>query len=102
MLLAVPLWSVLSGSLADRAGEFVGLANYLEYFDTPALFRVAGNSLVIATLTACIVVRLAFIYLVRMDSGGQARKIFPRLWLGTRYGTWINPERPGGSRCLHR
>jgi len=62
LLLAVPLWAVLSRSLADGAGEFVGLANYREYFDTPALFRVAGNSLVIAVMTACLVVSLAFLY----------------------------------------
>jgi len=62
LLLAVPLWAVLSRSLTDRAGDFVGLANYLEYFDTPALFRVAGNSLVIASTSACLVVALAFLY----------------------------------------
>lgn len=30
--------------------------------------------------------------LVRMDAQGQSRQIFPRLWLGTPYGTWHDPE----------
>lgn len=62
LLLAAPLWAVLSRSLADQAGDFVGLANYLEYFETPAMFRVAANSLMVATITACLVVSLAFLY----------------------------------------
>lgn len=62
LMLLVPLWSILSRSFIDGAGSFVGLANYATYVTTPALFQVAQNSLTISTISATIVVTLAFLY----------------------------------------
>ncbi|TVR99392.1 MAG: putative 2-aminoethylphosphonate ABC transporter permease subunit [Rhodospirillales bacterium] len=62
LMQVVPLWAILSRSLQDATGAFVGLANYATYFATPALFQVALNSLTIATVSAGIVVTLAFLY----------------------------------------
>jgi iron(III) transport system permease protein len=58
---ALPLWALLSKSFENR-GEFVGLANYIRYFSTPALFASVWNSFAVAIVTTAIVLPLAFIY----------------------------------------
>ena len=60
--LVLPLWSLLSKSFQNQNGEFVGLANYIHYFSTPALFASVWNSLFIALLSTAIVLPLAFVY----------------------------------------
>jgi len=60
--LALPLYTMLSKSFRDSDGAFVGLANYLEYFGTPALSHSIGNSLFIASLTTLITVSIAFTF----------------------------------------
>ena len=60
--LVLPLWWLLSKSFQNQNGEFVGLANYIQYFSTPTLFASVWNSLFIALLTTAIVLPLAFIY----------------------------------------
>ena len=62
LTLILPLWWLLSKSFQNQNGEFVGLANYLRYFSTPALFASVWNSLYIAVLTTAIVLPLAFVY----------------------------------------
>lgn len=62
VFLLVPLWAMLSRSLSDNRREFVGWDNFVTYFNTPALFQVAQNSLVIALVCAVLVVVLAFFY----------------------------------------
>jgi iron(III) transport system permease protein len=62
MTLILPLWWLLSKSFQNRDGAFVGLANYIEYFSTPALFASVWNSLFVAVLSTAIVLPLAFIY----------------------------------------
>jgi iron(III) transport system permease protein len=62
VVVALPLWALLSKSFQDHNGNFVGLANYLRYVETPALFQSFWNSLFIATVTTAIVVPLAFVY----------------------------------------
>ncbi len=57
-----PLYSLLSKSFEDMDGEFVGLQNFREYFETPALFTSITNSLGVAISVALIVLVLAFIY----------------------------------------
>ena len=57
-----PLYSLLSKSFEDMDGEFVGLQNFHEYFETPALFTSITNSLGVAISVAFIVLVLAFIY----------------------------------------
>ena len=46
MFVLLPLYTMLSKSVENRAGDFIGLANYTEYFSTPALFLSAFNSMV--------------------------------------------------------
>jgi iron(III) transport system permease protein len=60
--LAVPLWVMLGKSLQDARGGFVGIANFLEYFRTPALFSSIYNSFLVAILSTAITVPLAFLY----------------------------------------
>ena len=60
--LVVPLFMMVSRSVQNIRGEFVGLANYVLYFQTPALFQSINNSFFVAGLSTVIVIVLAFIY----------------------------------------
>ena len=51
VVVAAPLWSLLSKSFQDRDGGFIGLSNYLRYVETPALFQSFWNSLFVAAAT---------------------------------------------------
>ncbi len=62
VFILLPLYTMLSKSLENKDDVFIGLANYIEYFSTPALFLSAGNSLTIAILSTFIVLIVAFIY----------------------------------------
>ena len=76
LIVGLPLWSLLAKGFEDREGKFVGLANYVAYFSTPALFDSALNSLHVATATTVIVVPLAFIYAYALT-----RAVLPLRWL---------------------
>jgi iron(III) transport system permease protein len=58
----MPLYTMMSKSVENRAGDFIGLANYVEYFSTPALFLSAINSLYISVIGTVVVVGTAFVY----------------------------------------
>jgi iron(III) transport system permease protein len=58
----LPLYAMMSKSMENHAGEFVGLANYAQYFSTPALFFSIYNSLTIAVVATVIVLTGAFVY----------------------------------------
>ena len=58
----LPLYAMLSKSFEDADGHFVGFANYVEYFGTPALVTSAQHTITIGVLTMVITVTLAFIY----------------------------------------
>ena len=58
----LPLYTMMSKSVENRAGEFVGLVNYAEYFSTPALFFSAFNSLYISVIGTVVVLGTAFVY----------------------------------------
>ena len=62
LIIALPLWALLSKSLEDTQGKFVGLANFVSYATTPSLFYSLLNSLLVASVTTAIVVPLAFLY----------------------------------------
>jgi len=57
-----PLFPLLQRSLSDKNGNWVGLANYQRYFNTPALSISFLNSLNIALVTTALAVTLAFGY----------------------------------------
>ena len=60
--MALPLWALLSKSFQNQNGEFIGLANYIRYFSTPALFISVWNSVMIAVVSTAFVLPLAFVY----------------------------------------
>jgi len=60
--LVLPLGALLIKSFQDDQGAFVGLANFIRYFETPALVGSLWNSLWVAGLTTAIVLPLAFAY----------------------------------------
>jgi len=62
VVLAMPLYAMLSKSLKDADGLFIGVANYIEYFSTPALVYSINNSLYIAVITTIITISLAFTF----------------------------------------
>jgi len=62
LIIALPLWALLSKSLEDTQGKFIGLANFVSYATTPSLFYSLLNSLLVAGVTTVIVVPLAFLY----------------------------------------
>ena len=64
LLLSVllPLLAMMSKSVENPDGDFIGLANYATYFSTPALFLSAVNSLYISVITSVIVLVTAFVY----------------------------------------
>jgi iron(III) transport system permease protein len=74
VFLALPLAAMLRKSFEDRGGAFVGLANYVAYFSTPALSISLWNSLFVATVTTVIVLPVALVYafaLTRSRMPGQ-------------------------------
>ncbi|MBT4932148.1 MAG: putative 2-aminoethylphosphonate ABC transporter permease subunit [Rhodospirillaceae bacterium] len=62
MVVAVllPLYFMLSKSTENHDGDFIGLANFQEYFSTPALFYSIENSFFIAIVSTLITITLAF------------------------------------------
>ena len=62
LIIALPLGTLLIKSVQNSKGEFVGLANYAQYFATPSLVASLWNSLFIAGVTTAIVVPLAFVF----------------------------------------
>ncbi len=59
---ALPLWALLSKSFENADGQFVGLDNFVTYFETPALLGSLWNSLGVAAVATAIVLPLAFLY----------------------------------------
>ncbi len=62
LVIALPLWALLSKSFQNANGAFVGLANYVRYFSTPTLYGSIINSVGVALVTTAIVIPLAFTY----------------------------------------
>ena len=58
----LPLYTMMSKSVENKDGDFIGLANYAEYFSTPALFLSAINSLYISVIGTVLVLGTAFVY----------------------------------------
>ena len=59
LFLVLPLGALISKSLQNKDGEFIGLANYNLYLQEPALFQSLYNSLFVAISSTIIVVILA-------------------------------------------
>ena len=62
VFLAWPMAQMLWRSLLDNSGRFVGLANYVRYFSTPAIGVSIVNSLTVSLIAMVLTVGLAFVY----------------------------------------
>jgi iron(III) transport system permease protein len=71
--LALPLGVMLAKSVQDGRGAFVGLANYLQYFKTPALAYSIYKSFLVAVVSTVITVPLAFVYAYALTRSCRSR-----------------------------
>lgn len=62
VFLALPLAAILVRSLQGREGQFVGVANFVAYLQTPSLAASVTNTLVFAALTTLLTVPMAFVF----------------------------------------
>ena len=62
VVLVWPMAQVLWRSVLDNDGRFVGLANYVRYFRTPAIAASITNSLFVSLVAMVLTVGLAFVY----------------------------------------
>jgi len=62
LFLLYPLGQVLWRSLLDNGGHFIGAANYIRYFSTPAIAASITNSLFVSAAAMLLTVALAFGY----------------------------------------
>jgi iron(III) transport system permease protein len=53
---------MLSKSLENKEGAFIGISNYVEYFSTPSLFLSAYNSILLSAIGTIILLLVTFIY----------------------------------------
>jgi iron(III) transport system permease protein len=60
--LALPLGTLFEKSFRNRDGDWVGLANWIRYLDTPSLVASLWNTIWVSLLATAIVVPLAFVY----------------------------------------
>ncbi len=71
----LPLVPMLTRSLHDESGTWIGLANYLRYLSTPSLVTSFANSIYVAIASTVISVILGFVYayaLTRTTMRGKA------------------------------
>jgi len=62
VFLTVPLAMILVRSVEGRGGEFVGIANFVQYVQSPALAQSTWNTLTFAAWTTAVTVPLAFLF----------------------------------------
>jgi iron(III) transport system permease protein len=62
VFLLAPLATILVKSAQNRAGDWIGLTNFVEYFRTPALARSIWNSLWVSALVTAMTIPLAFTF----------------------------------------
>jgi len=70
----LPLGDLFSKVFVNEQGEYVGLANFTHYFESPALTQSFNNTVYISVVTTVIAVCLAFLYafaLTRTDIKGK-------------------------------
>jgi iron(III) transport system permease protein len=74
----LPLAPLVSRSLSDAEGRWVGLANFVRYFQTPGLAQSFGNSLRVAAVSTVLAVTLAFGYAYALTRTAMPAKGFFR------------------------
>ena len=60
--LAFPMYAILSKSVENKDGIFIGFENYQSYFSNPALVYSIYNSLFVSIITMVITITLAFVF----------------------------------------
>jgi len=60
VLVAMPLFTLLSKSLYDKQENFIGLANFIQFFSDPAMFSSLGHSLFVSLTTVGVALPLGF------------------------------------------
>jgi iron(III) transport system permease protein len=74
VFLTLPLASLLVRAVEDREGRFVGLANLVAYFGSPAFGYSMQNTLVFAFATTALTVPLAFLFAYAIQRSGIPAK----------------------------
>lgn len=62
LFILMPLWAMLTKSVENANGEFVGLANFATYFSSSSLWVSVGNTFTLGVIVTSVVGVLAFGY----------------------------------------
>ncbi|MCE7729524.1 putative 2-aminoethylphosphonate ABC transporter permease subunit [Vibrio campbellii] len=62
LFILMPLWAMLTKSMQNANGEFVGLANFATYFSSSSLWVSVGNTFTLGVIVTSVVGVLAFGY----------------------------------------
>ncbi|MEX0335424.1 putative 2-aminoethylphosphonate ABC transporter permease subunit [Vibrio tubiashii] len=62
IFIVMPLWAMLTKSVQNNSGEFVGLENFATYFANDSLWYSVGNTFTLGLLVTAVVGVLAFGY----------------------------------------
>ncbi|WP_162064036.1 putative 2-aminoethylphosphonate ABC transporter permease subunit [Vibrio taketomensis] len=62
LFILMPLWAMLTKSVQNSSGEFVGFANFSNYFASNSLWVSVGNTFAVGVLVTAVVGLLAFGY----------------------------------------
>lgn len=62
VFLAFPMITLFSKAFQNRNGDFVGLQEFIEYFENPALYKSIFNTVYIGIMSTLISVSLAFVF----------------------------------------
>ncbi|OHY96057.1 phosphonate ABC transporter permease [Vibrio rotiferianus] len=62
LFILMPLWAMLTKSVQNANGEFVGLANFATYFSASSLWVSVGNTFTLGVIVTSVVGVLAFGY----------------------------------------
>ncbi|MGR5445892.1 putative 2-aminoethylphosphonate ABC transporter permease subunit [Vibrio jasicida] len=62
LFILMPLWAMLTKSVKNANGEFVGLANFATYFSSSSLWVSVGNTFTLGVIVTSVVGVLAFGY----------------------------------------
>ena len=74
LFIVLPLLTVFERSLYDRADAFIGLANFIAFFETPELSHSVVNSLTIALVSTALTTGLAFTYAFALTRSAMPAK----------------------------
>src|SRR5438045_6421525 len=79
LFLFAPLFMILVKSVQDKDGAFVGLLQFQQYFQTPALRQSIVNTLWVAIAVTAVTVPLAFTYAYALTRSCMPWRGFLRL-----------------------